>query len=102
MHSLGKCVSGVLLAALLAAPAFSQSGNGSVRGTVSDPTDAVIPAAKVRLTNTATNVALATTTNVADFYVFPRGVPGHYALTPDAPALPNFCPAPTRPTPQPP
>jgi len=90
MHSLGKCVSGVLLAALLAAPAFSQSGNGSVRGTVSDPTDAVVPGTKVRLTNTATNVVLETTTNGAGFYVFPVVVPGHYALTAEAPALSKF------------
>ena len=65
MRAFGKSACGVLLAALIVAPAFSQSGNGSVRGTVSDPTDAVVPGAKVRLTNTATNVVAETTTNGA-------------------------------------
>ena len=80
-HSLRIVVSGLWLAALLAAPAFSQSGNGSVRGTVSDPTDAVVPGAKVRLTNTGTNVVAEATSNGAGFYVFPVVVPGHYELT---------------------
>jgi hypothetical protein len=46
----------VLLAALLSLPGFGQAGNGSVRGTVRDRADAVIPGAKVKLTNTTTNV----------------------------------------------
>src|SRR5713101_3936215 len=86
----GKCVSVALLAALLAAPVLPQSGNGSVRGTVSDPTDAVVPGTKVRLTNTANNVVLETTTNGAGCYVYPVVVPGHYALTAEAPALSKF------------
>src|SRR6185503_11334150 len=75
---------------LLAAPAFSQSGNGSVRGTVTDPTDAVVPGAKVRLTNTGTNVAADTTSNEVGFYVFPVVVPGRYQLTVEAPSLAKF------------
>src|SRR5207245_3862319 len=86
----GKCLSRLLIAALLAAPGFSQSGNGSVRGTVSDPTDAVVPGAKVRLTNIATNVVAETTSNGAGFYVFPVVVPGSYTLTVESPALAKF------------
>ena len=66
----------ILLITALAAPAFSQASNGSVRGTVTDPADAVVPGAKITLTNTATNIAAENTTNLAGFYVFPAVVPG--------------------------
>ena len=50
---------------------------------VSDPSDAVVPGAKVRLKNMGTAVAADTTTNEAGFYVFPVVIPGRYELTLD-------------------
>src|SRR5205085_11841169 len=87
---LGRSLSAALLATLLIDSAFSQSGAGSVRGTVRDPTEAVIPGAKVRLANTATNVVAETTSNEAGFYVFPVVVPGRYELSVESPALAQF------------
>jgi hypothetical protein len=55
-ETLSKCVVIVGLMALLAVPAWPQAGNGSVRGTIRDQSNAVIPGAAVKLTNTATNL----------------------------------------------
>jgi hypothetical protein len=78
------------LALLVAGPAYPQAGNGSVRGTVRDQADAVIPNAKVKLTNTATGVAAETTTNETGFYVFPVVMPGSYELDVEAKGLAKF------------
>ena len=59
----------VLLLATVSAPA--QSGNaGAIRGTVTDPTGAVIPGATVHLTNTASGVDRTISTDAAGQFVF--------------------------------
>ena len=68
---------------LLAPLAYPQSSTGSVRGTVRDQSDAVVPTAAVTLTNTATNVASKGTTNEVGFFVFPVVTPGQYESTVD-------------------
>src|SRR5258708_28109856 len=65
----------------LASGVFAQSGNGSVRGLVSDTIRAVIPGAKLELTNKATNSVIRTESNEAGLYVFPSVIPGEYNLT---------------------
>ncbi len=61
--------------------AFAQSSNGSVRGTVRDQTGAVIPGAKLELTNRATNVTLRAESNEAGLYAFPSVIAGAYTIT---------------------
>ena len=80
----------VLLLALLAAPAWPQSSNGSVRGTVQDPTSAVIPNVSVALTNTATGVELKTVSNEVGIYVFPSVAPGPYKLEAESAGMKKF------------
>jgi hypothetical protein len=75
---------------LLAAPVWPQAGGGSVRGTVRDQSDAVIPGARVVLTNTGTNVASESITNETGFYVFPAVVPGTYELTVEHTGMAKF------------
>jgi hypothetical protein len=65
----------------LASTAFAQSSTGSVRGSVRDPSGAVIPGAKLELVNKATNVTFRTASNEAGLYVFPSVLPGDYTLT---------------------
>lgn len=72
---------GMALALILTSSAFAQSSNGSVRGSVRDQTNAVIPGAKLELTNKATGVALGATSNEAGLYTFPSVIPGQYTLT---------------------
>lgn len=64
---------------LAAASAWGQS-SASLRGTVSDPSGAVIPNARVTLTNAGTGVEQATTARLSGEYVFPQVLPGTYSL----------------------
>ena len=80
----------LIVLALTAAPAWSQSSNGSVRGIVQDPTSAVIPNVTVVLTNTATGVELKTVSNGAGLYVFPSVIPGPYKITADSAGMNKF------------
>jgi hypothetical protein len=64
----------------LALPAAAQTGLGTVKGTVTDATKAVIPHAKVSLTNTATGVTQTNETNSAGTYYFASVQIGPYTL----------------------
>jgi hypothetical protein len=57
---------------------------------VHDQGQAVIPAATVTLTNTATGVTRTTTTNEAGLYVFPATTPGPYRISAESPGLQRF------------
>jgi hypothetical protein len=62
-------------------PAWAQSTNtGTVTGTVTDASKAVVPGATVTLTDLSTNAARAETTNNAGQYVFVDVNPGNYEL----------------------
>jgi len=84
-----KSKTGVLFctALLLAAsivtvqPASGQVAGGTILGTVTDQTGAVIAAAQVAITNTKTNVKRVTTTNSDGFYSVPNLLPGDYIVT---------------------
>ena len=78
-------------AALLAPiTAWPQASNSTVRGSVADTQQAVIPSAKVLLTNTATGVARESVTNSAGLYVFPGVTPGPYRLKVELAGLQTF------------
>ena len=78
------------LLTLLVPLAYSQSSTGSVRGTVRDQSDAVVPTAVVTLTNSATNVTSKGTTNEVGFFVFPVVTPGQYRITVDVPGMQKY------------
>lgn len=59
--------------------AWSQATT-SLRGVVTDPSNAAVPNATVRLTNTDTNLQRTTTTDQQGSYVFTQVLPGHYNL----------------------
>ena len=61
---------------------WAQSTNtGTLSGTVTDPTNAVVNSATVTLTDTATKNARSATTNEAGRYIFVDVAPGTYELT---------------------
>ncbi len=63
----------------IALPMWSQStSTGTVVGTVTDPSGAVVPNATVTLTDTSTNIARSTTTNAAGRYIFVDVTPSVY------------------------
>ena len=60
--------------------AFSQSSKGAVRGSVMDPSGAIVPGVTLRLENEATEIEMETLTNESGFYSFVAVQPGTYAL----------------------
>ncbi len=70
------------LAILLLAPifAFAQQGTGTISGTVTDPQDALIAAAKVEIVNVGTNAVFRTQTNAQGFYTAPGLAVGPYEV----------------------
>ncbi len=69
------------LAAMFVATAYSQAVNGTILGTVTDATGAVVPNAKVTITETNTNISRSGQTNESGNYVFPDVPPGTYAVS---------------------
>jgi hypothetical protein len=67
--------------------AWGQAFQGSLRGRVTDPKDAVVPTAKVTLIGEATSVATSTVTNDQGQYSFPVLDPGSYTLVVEAPGF---------------
>src|SRR5262245_21555662 len=87
---LGKvwfCFFGLLLALM---PLWPQASSTTVRGTVRDAAQAVVPKANVTLTNTSTNTARTTTTNEAGLYVFPGVFPGPHRVSVEFPGMQKY------------
>ncbi len=70
----------VLLAIFCALPALGQVDTGSITGTVTDASGAVLSGAKVNLTNEATGASLSTTTGADGVYNFSPVRIGNYKL----------------------
>ncbi|MBM3748392.1 MAG: carboxypeptidase regulatory-like domain-containing protein, partial [Acidobacteria bacterium] len=74
----------LLLLALGAASLCAQGERGTLNGTVTDPTGAVIPGASVKGLNVATGVETAVQTTSAGVFRMPYLPPGTYRLTASA------------------
>lgn len=70
-----------LLIGLSSPKAFGQGNTGTVSGTVTDTSGAVVAGATVNLNDSATGAARPTTTNDKGFYVFPYVNPGAYTVS---------------------
>ncbi len=74
-----------LLVLSLSLVCLAQTGNqGSIEGTVSDPSGAVIPGASVTVRNEATNVSFSATTDSSGFFRFPVLPVGSYEVKVEA------------------
>jgi hypothetical protein len=69
------------LLAMFLSVAQAQKFTGTITGTVTDPSGAVVPAATVSLENQATAAGRTTTTNNQGSYTFPEMSPGTYSVT---------------------
>jgi hypothetical protein len=67
--------------------ATAQRAGGTLRGTVFDPSGAVVPGATVNATNQNTGVTSSTQTTSAGTYVFPNLLIGPYSMTVQAPSF---------------
>jgi len=83
-------IAGVLALALCCSSAWPQSGAGSIEGTVTDSTGAVMPGAVVHVVNQGTNVASDAKTNSVGFYQVPGLFTGTYVVTVTAPGMKTF------------
>ena len=71
---------GLLLLSLFPVLAWAQTYTASVRGTVTDSTQATVPAASVVLTEVDQNLKHLAKTDTAGRYVLNAVPPGHYTL----------------------
>lgn len=73
----------VLAAILLSGQAvWGQAGtSGTILGTVTDLTGAVVPGAQVKVTNLATSITIAVTTTSTGDYTVPNLLPGNYKVS---------------------
>src|SRR5215470_10023606 len=69
---------------LLVLGASSQVQNGQFNGTVTDPSGAAIPGARVTVTNMGTNLSVSTTTNSSGFFVVKELPVGTYKISAEA------------------
>lgn len=73
--------------AVLPALAAAQATGGSIRGTITDSSGAVVADAAVTAVNDATGVKLGTVSNAEGIYAFPVLAPGSYTLTAEHPGF---------------
>jgi hypothetical protein len=73
-----------------AAALFAQAGSGTITGTVTDPSGAVVPGAAI-VTNTNTGVAHSLTTNDAGIYMATFLQPDDYTVTASKAGHTNAC-----------
>jgi outer membrane receptor protein involved in Fe transport len=80
----GLCLA--FIACLFAGSLFAQAeiGGATLNGTITDPTGATVPNAKVTVTNTSTGLTRTTQTNETGLYGFARLPVGTYDLTAEA------------------
>ena len=76
--------------AMSCSSALAQSGAGSIQGTVTDSTGAVIPGATISVVNQATNSNTDTKSSNVGFYQVPALFTGTYAVTVTAPGMKTY------------
>src|SRR5262249_12558430 len=81
LRSLANAVGLLFLCLLLSSSVFGQVAGGSVSGTVTDTSGAVIPNAQVTVLNTATGITRTLATNDSGFYNAPNLMPGPYQVS---------------------
>jgi hypothetical protein len=86
----GAGLAGVFALTFACSAALSQSGAGSIQGTVTDATGAVIPGASIHVVNSATGVAVNTKSNNVGFYQVPDLFTSTYLVTITAPGMKTY------------
>src|ERR1700760_2054191 len=87
MMSFRRICSLMLAVVFATSTAFAQSSHGAMAGSVTDPTGAVIPGAKVMLTEQATGTKTETVSTSSGDYRFTELPVGTYTVTTSAPGF---------------
>ncbi|MEZ5425346.1 MAG: TonB-dependent receptor [Pyrinomonadaceae bacterium] len=78
------CLSLIICFLILGGIANAQKNVGSIIGTVKDPNDALVPNAKIVVTNNATNISRETTSDDSGNFTVTNLEPGNYKVTVEA------------------
>ncbi|HET9129892.1 MAG TPA: carboxypeptidase-like regulatory domain-containing protein, partial [Terriglobia bacterium] len=76
-----RVVVAILVSLLFSIPSFSQSSNGTVSGSVNDPSGAIVPGVTITATNNATGVTSTAISNEAGVYNISGLLPGVYKVS---------------------
>ena len=68
----------------------AQVQNGQFSGTVTDPSGAAVPNAKITVSNQATGLSVSATSNATGSYSIPELPPGTYKITVEAPGFKTY------------
>lgn len=71
----------LVIAIALAASARAQVAGGTIYGTITDPSEKLVPQAQVSITNVATGITNTVMTNSDGFFTAPNLLPGEYEIT---------------------
>src|SRR4051794_22885429 len=80
MFSPRACRAAFVACALAAVSMYAQQDRGTISGTITDATGAIVPSAKVTVTNRDTNTTFTTNTGEAGQFTVPNLSPGTYNL----------------------
>ena len=83
-------IAAVFMLAIANFSASAQSGAGSIQGTVTDSTGAVIPGASIHVVNQGTGIAADTKSNSVGYYQVPDLFTGNYEVTITAPGMKSY------------
>src|SRR5215831_8291462 len=70
-----------MLGVFFSAATRAQVAGGTISGTITDPSEKLIPQAQVSITNVATGITTTVTTNSEGFFTAPNLLPGEYEVT---------------------
>src|SRR5512142_139775 len=85
-----RFVNAPCLCALVASAAFAQADRGTITGTVTDPSGAIIVGARVSAENGETHNILETVTSSTGNFTLPQLPVGMWDVTVDAPGFKRF------------
>ena len=80
----------ILGMALYGVTALAQSGAGSIQGSITDSTGAVVPGAMIHVVNNTTGVTADTKSNGVGFYMIPGLFAGSYTVTIASPNMKTY------------
>src|SRR6202049_2644423 len=72
---------------LVSIPLRAQVAGGTLSGTITDASGAVVPSAEVEIKNSATGITKTVTTSTEGFYTAPNLLPGNYEVAVSAPGF---------------
>lgn len=82
VYSSGRVLAASLILGIVSAIAvWAQVAGGTISGTITDPSEKLIPQAQVSITNVATGIITTVMTHADGFFTAPNLLPGDYEIT---------------------